>query len=273
VRHTTWYLDSANPPEEHRYYIEHARPTTWSRDEMAGGPDGPTAPRWRKMTEKLERFAALPPDVVPVKETRDPGQTEVAVLAGSAWKAEPAPLPEVTYSPSAGPGWQAWNDYSPEVEFCDFVGTLVQMVAPSTVIETGTGQGFVTRRIKEHLGPGQRLLCFESGPEWREALRALPHFDAETCTLSEKETPDEEDFARATLSVLDSRFRYRFDEVTAWWRAAPPGAVVIIHDTGNEHSADTGHARLGALIRELGIPGVFLKNPRGGFLGFKPESS
>jgi hypothetical protein len=271
VRHTTWYLDSADPPEEHRYYTEHARVTSWSRDGMAGGPDGPNPARWRKMTKKLEEFAALPDAPAAVKAT--PERAHNAAVAGSAWNEEPSPVAEATYSPTAGPGWQAWNDHSPEVEFCDFVGTLVQLTEPATVIETGTGQGFVTRRMKEHMGPEQRLLCFESSPEWRQALQALPDFDGETCALSEKETPDDADFSTATLSVLDSRFRHRFDEVTAWWRAAPPGALVVIHDTGNEHSADTGHARLGALIRELGIPGVFLKNPRGGFLGFKPESS
>jgi hypothetical protein len=146
VRHTSWYLDSADPPEEHRYYIEHARPTTWSRAEMAGGPDA-NPHRHRKMTEKLKGFAELPTDVVPVD--------------------------------AAGPG-------------------------QVTEIEIRNGQGF--------------------------------------------------------------------DEVTAWWQTAPPGALVVIHGMGDEHETGTGNSRLGALIRELGIPGVFLRNPRGGFLGFKRDA-
>jgi hypothetical protein len=75
VRHTTWYLDSANLPEEHRYYIEHARVTTWSRDAKAGGLDGPTAERARRMDRKLERFASNPTAPMPV-EPREPDVPE-----------------------------------------------------------------------------------------------------------------------------------------------------------------------------------------------------
>ena len=46
--------------------------------------------------------------------------------------------------------------------------------------------------------------------------------------------------------------------------------MVLVHDAGNGHPPDSPHARLGELIRSLGIPGVFLRNPRGGFLGIKP---
>ena len=122
----------------------------------------------------------------------------------------------------------------------------------------------------EHVGPGQRLICFESSPEWREALGKMPHFDGTTCALSEKDQPDETDFSTAAVSILDSEFPRRVEEVRAWWSAAPPGAIVLVHDTGNGHPPETPHARLGALIRELGIPGTFLKNPRGAFLGVKP---
>jgi hypothetical protein len=229
VRHTTWYLDSENLPEEHRYYIERARVTSWSRDGMAGGPEGPTADRARRMRRKLEKFAAEP---------TAPGAVE----------------PRAT-----------------EVELGDFAAALVQMVQPSSVIVTGTGEGLVTRRIIEHIGPGHRLLCFESSPEWHEALRELPLFDGAICALSEKDKPDDDDFAAATLSVLDSEVPYRLEEVGAWWHAAQPGAVVLINETGNGDALETSAAPVGARIRELGIPGLFLKNPRGAFLGFKPE--
>ncbi|MGH2979069.1 MAG: hypothetical protein ACRDLQ_05470, partial [Solirubrobacterales bacterium] len=192
-------------------------------------------------------------------------------VAGSAWEEEPSPVAEAAFSPGAGPGWRAWNEHSPEVEFCDFAGALVQLVEPAHVIETGTGQGFVTRRIREQIGPGQQLLCFESSPEWREALRALPAFDGTICTLSDEDRPGDADFSTAALSVLDSQLGHRFDELQTWWRAAPPGALVLIHGTGGEHADEPPRRRLAALIRELGIPGVFLKNPRGSFLGFKPE--
>jgi hypothetical protein len=190
---------------------------------------------------------------------------------GNAWQQEPSPIDETTFTPWARPGWHAWNEMSPEVEFCDFAAALVRVAQPPSVLETGTGQGFVTRRVREQIGPDQRLICFESNPEWRKRLQALPFFDGTTCVLSDKGAPDDDDFATAAMSVLDSGFPYRFAEVKAWWRAAQPGALVLVHDTGNRHPDWTPHARLAALIRELGIPGTFLPNARGSFLGRKPE--
>jgi predicted O-methyltransferase YrrM len=267
VRHTTWYWDSENLSEENRYYVDRGRITTWTRDEMVGGPEA-NPERWHQMNKRLEKIAARPPVPRPVKaKERDAGSP--AALVQSAWQAEPDPVPEAAYSPAAGSGWRAWNGHSPEVEFCEFVATMVRLVQPALVVETGTGQGFVTRRIGESIGAG-RLLCFESDPEWRAALAALPFFDGETRTLSDQEQPAEKELAGAELTVLDSDFLHRAQELKRWWVAARPGAVVLVHGAANGHAPETPQARLGALIRELGIPGAFLKTPRGGFLGLKP---
>jgi hypothetical protein len=134
----------------------------------------------------------------------------------------------------------AWDERRPELEFCEFVASLMQMVQPAVVVETGTGDGLVARRILEHVGTGQRLLSFD------------------------KDTPDEDDFSAAAMSVMGSASDNLLDEVRAWWRAAPAGAIVIIHGVGMDHP-------LAPLMGELGIPGAFLNNPSGAFLGVKPE--
>ena len=159
---------------------------------------------------------------------------------------------------------------SPEKEFCDFVAQLIELTRPSEVIETGTGQGFLTRRIKPRPGEARRLTCFESHPVWREAMASLPFFDGEQCALSPNPTPSEAEFATAGVSVLDSKIKFRPSELEAWWRSAPSGALVVVHDASRRHDADPSHALMTRLITELGIPGFFLENPRGGFVGVKP---
>jgi hypothetical protein len=71
VRHTTWYLDSGNLPEEELYYIERATGvTSWTRDEIGAGPGGERE-RTERMRQKLERFAAEPGDQVPVEAMQE----------------------------------------------------------------------------------------------------------------------------------------------------------------------------------------------------------
>jgi hypothetical protein len=187
-----------------------------------------------------------------------------------AWEAEPPLRDETRWTPWAEPGWSSWNGMSPEKEFCEFVVQLVELTRPSEVIETGTGQGFLARRIKPRSGEARRLTCFESDSVWREAMASLPFFDGEQCVLSPNPTPSEAEFAGAGVSVLDSKMRFRPSELETWWSSAASGALVVVHDASKRHPPDTGHAMLARRITELGIPGFFLQNPRGGFVGVKP---
>ncbi len=182
------------------------------------------------------------------------------------WALEPALQDESSHTPWAEPGWQAWNNMSPELEFCEFAGTMVRLAKPAVVVETGVGQGFTTRRIARNLGGG-RLVAYESDHPWRAMLRGLEFFRGATIELSEEPTPSEDQLRDAGLTVLDSDFSIRFEELRRWCRAAPPRALLLVHDSGNGHASRTGHARLRGLIEELGLTGTFLQNPRGSFLG------
>ena len=165
---------------------------------------------------------------------------------------------------------RSWNDRAPELGFCELAANLVETLRPRVVLETGTGEGFLTRRLAGALGPGQTLVSFEADETLRGSLASLPFFAAEAHRLSPAPNPNEVEFGRADLTVLDSDFAHRADEVERWWRSAAAGSVLLVHDTGNGHPADSPQAALGERIRSLGIPGVFLRNPRGGFLGIKP---
>ena len=86
--------------------------------------------------------------------------------------------------------------------------------------------------------------------------------------LSPEPTPCLHELETADLCVFDSEFTVRFEEIERWNRVAKPAAVAIIHDTSDR--ADTIHASLRELIQDLGMTGVFLKNPRGCFMAVQP---
>lgn len=244
ARHTAWYVDSNVLTEEERYYRSRARDdvTNWNREALqpwlrAALDDpllGPSA--LRVEIQRLDLAAANDPELV---------------LANSAWSVEPGTVDESHFTPWTKPGWSSWNDMSPEKEICEFVADLATMLAPPVTIETGTGQGFLTRRVAEALAGRGRLSCFEGSDLWRAALRRLPFFDGRACVLHEEPSPAASDFATADLTILDSDWEFRFPEIVRWHDHARPGSVLFVHDTGNGHPENSGHAKVRAHIREL----------------------
>jgi hypothetical protein len=192
------------------------------------------------------------------------------LLELNAWAREAALAPEETKW--GDPGWSSWNRYSPEWEVCEAVAALVQLVRSARLIETGVGQGYMTRRIAAAMPDEARLRCFESDDDLRAALEQLPFFAPDTAVdIAPVPTPTTADFAESVFTVLDSNFKFRVDELDAWWDAAPRRSFVFVHDVSNRHPEFTNHAKMRRHIQELGIPGTFFPNPRGSFLGQKPK--
>jgi hypothetical protein len=163
-------------------------------------------------------------------------------------------MDEKQFTPHAQPGWAAWDAWSPEQDFCRFAGLLQRMLQPATVLETGVGVG----RLAGHLDiEACTYLGFESAPAWRRPP-ADPH----------QATPTAGQMAAADLVILDSDPDYRFDEITLWAQHGKPGSTCLVHDTGNGHPPGTLHARLRAAVEATGQPGMFLRNPRGGWMGW-----
>ncbi len=264
ARHLTWYLDDGALTSEERFYRERAREdvVNWSRKELpvwlgqaieARGTDAPAGPE--SATQSRRRLVS-------------PGAMTCSRRA--AGRPSPFLLTRARTRRGREPGWHSWNDMSAEVELCDFVVALANVLRPGRLIETGIGQGFLTRRLKAALGADQLLICFESDDTWREALSTLRFFDREPAVLSSSESPSAAELSRAELTCLDSDLRHRLPEIERWWEAAAPGATLVVHDAGNGHSADTVHGQVRDTITRLGIPGFFLANPRGAFVGVKP---
>ena len=132
----------------------------------------------------------------------------------------------------------------------------MRLLQPKLVVETGVGQGFVTRRLAARLGPGQRLVAFEPNPDMRLQLEHLPFFAASNCSLARAPSPGADDLACAELTVLDSDASICLAQLDHWAKVAKPRAVLLVHGSGNGHGPETGTAPvIRKRIEELGIWG------------------
>jgi hypothetical protein len=160
---------------------------------------------------------------------------------------------EKQFTPHAELGWLSWDEWSPEQDFCRFVGMLQRMLQPAIVVETGVGVG----RLTGHLDLGScTYLGYESDNAWRQPP-ANQKWDS----------PGQAELEAADMLILDSAPDHRIVEFDVWAEHGKPGSVCIVHDCGNGHAPGTIHAELRAVIEVWNIPGVFLKNPRGGWMG------
>ncbi len=191
----------------------------------------------------------------------------------NAWPIPPVPVDEQTFTAHGRRGWTAWNDESPEVEVVEFLTGLVRIVRPSLIIETGVGNGFITRALMAAKPDDTQLACFESDDSWRHELAdrfKTQGFDHELALLSPAPTPSDL-WPEADLVILDSDPPWRFTELRDWATRGRPGSFCYVHDTGNGHGPGTEHDQIGATVRSLQVPGIWLPNPRGSWLGQLPR--
>jgi hypothetical protein len=183
------------------------------------------------------------------------------------WDSEPAPIDESSIT-KGGKGWESWNSFSQEKAFCEFAAALVALTRPRLVVETGIGQGYLTRRLLPVLTG--RYLGFESDDEYRAKLRGL-HVWTDTAEVAAEPEASSEVLAQCDLAILDSAPETRWREINRWLDHGSPGAYVLIHDARPDHPLkDSGFRHLAAF---LGDRGVFLGHPRGSWLYRKPLPS
>lgn len=184
------------------------------------------------------------------------------MIPTEAWAVEPVAVPEASFTPWAGPEWTAWNEWSVEVEVADFLPRLVDAAAAHRVIETGCGQGYVTRRIAGHAN----VLTFESDPDLRERIRRANVWTP-ILELADHATPTGDEIAEADLMICDSDVKYRVKEIGMWVAYGKPGSYLWTHDTALHHAA----LRRPILRLLSGLPLWQFGNPRGSTLAYKPE--
>ena len=183
---------------------------------------------------------------------------------------------ERDWTPWAHPGWLAWNGHAAEVQVADFLASLAREQSADTdewvCLETGVGQGYITRRIVSAVNPAKirGIWVFESDLEWAGRIRQLPFWpdNLHSCIKWEI-TPTPKQMQQADLVILDSKKPWRQIETMMWSEVGKEGSLLYVHDTGTLHPTRDGHFSNGFMIQQLGLEGLWLENPRGGFLAQK----
>lgn len=159
-------------------------------------------------------------------------------------------------------GFHSWNNMSPELEFCELAAGLAGMTPPNaTIIETGMGQGYLTRRlIKTVVGTSRYLVVYETERAFEDQVT-----DAWLGIRGWKlvmGSPD--DLSSVSLTILDSDMKERRKEFDLWVAEGYLGSMLLIHDTYQTSS------EVRDWIRKSKIKGAYFGNPRGAWLGVHP---
>lgn len=157
-------------------------------------------------------------------------------------------------------GFSAWNVMSPELEFCNVAAAVVEALPSNAIIiETGMGQGYVTRRIKKALHGRQTFIAYETGDIWIEMANEVNH--GIKILLG---NPGVLAAGSADFTVLDSEPVHRVKELEYWINYGKSRSLMLIHDTYH-HVIEDGNFT--SQIKRAGLIGCWLPNPRGSFLG------
>lgn len=133
------------------------------------------------------------------------------------------------------PRWSKLNAESPEMEVCEFLYSLVRLLKPGSVLETGGGTGNSSAYIAQGLidNKGGLLTCLEPYPTsyaiaeklWRD-LGVYSHIDLKRVTSFDYDPG----IYRYQLMFLDSEPSCRFSEVKKFYPNLDPGGIILIHD-------------------------------------------
>ncbi len=211
----------------------------------------------------FEIQAPKPP--LPASDAMQPVKS--AVVAPKSSK-RPGAKSEARYTPW-GDGWTCWNGKAAECEFVDLVVALIKIQRPAIAIETGIGRGYTSRPMSAAMKtiPDSLFVGYESDDAFRSKSGICG------CMISKLATPTAEQIASADLLVFDSETPLRMQEIELWHIHGKPGSMMIVHDVSPRHPEGRIHRQLLSKTEQLGIQGIQLGNPRGGFVATKPGYS
>jgi predicted O-methyltransferase YrrM len=186
--------------------------------------------------------------------------------------------PEITPHP---PGYSMFNSGSTEVEVAEFLYSLVKLVKPERVLETGTHFGVSAAYMGQALKENNKghMWTLEVMQEFVDASRQLWQ-DLDVHQWVECVRWPSLDYAPDPMGYelifLDSEPHLRFDEFVRFWPSLKPGGFILIHDL-HPHLGHTNtvvndmydwpygdfRAKLGPYIKAHEVQTVNFRSPRG----------
>jgi len=182
---------------------------------------------------------------------------------------------------AGGELYKMFNDGGVEIEVAEFLYSLVRMIKPMNIVETGTHLGISALYMALGLHQNQqqgKLTTFEIIPELRrEATLLWVDLNMQQYIHSKLQQSlqglVEENI---DLLFLDSEPQLRFDEFLRFWDKVVPGGIILIHDLHPSfgHHGQTYHGvydwpygdfreKMGPYLKSGDIQTVHFKTPRG----------
>jgi len=135
------------------------------------------------------------------------------------------------------PEYQQFNSGSVEVEVAEFLYSLVRLVKPERIVETGTHKGISALYMALALERNEKgkLITFEIIESLLQEAQALWDDLGMRHRIQELLQSSLITFSCAPIDILflDSEPNLRFDEFVLYWQWLKPGGLIAIHDLGN----------------------------------------
>lgn len=187
--------------------------------------------------------------------------------------------PEVT---PGDHGFSMFNDAGTEVEVSELIYSLIRVLKPAVMLETGTHKGisstFIGQAMKDN-GKGLLHTCEIFQENINDANALWLDVGVKQYIVCHKQESLKLQFPEGTvfdMLFLDSEPQLRFDEFIKYWPMLKPGGFIMIHDLHPNlgHHGQTYHGeldwpygffvpKLGPYIKSHEVQTVSLPTPRG----------
>lgn len=182
---------------------------------------------------------------------------------------------------AGGEGFNMFNTGGVEVEVGNFLYSLIRIMRPELIVETGTHFGISDLYFLLGLRENKKgkLVTIEFNPPFYKMAQALFEYlelDSRVELFRGKVNKYKHNGESIDILFLDTEPSYRFDELIKFWPYVRPGGLIIIHDLHGNLNYNFKltqqpaygvfgdfREKIGALLKEHKMQTFTLPTPRG----------